>query len=52
MSIPGWIRAALGLYEGSADRGLAGRWILIFILAFVLLVLLGYEIARRLVASW
>ena len=48
MSIPGWIRAALGVHEDSVDRGLTGKWIIVF----VLLVILVYVTIRQLLASW
>jgi hypothetical protein len=48
MPIPDWIRAALGIHKDNVAIGLTVQWILVF----VLLVLLVYQIVRQLLASW
>ena len=48
MSVPGWIRAALGVHEDTVDRSLTGKWIIVF----VLLAILVYLAIRQLLASW
>jgi hypothetical protein len=47
MPIPDWIRTALGIHEDNVDRSLTGKWIIVFII----LVLLVYQIVRQLLTK-